>query len=158
MQVREPLSQVSIAMTYLSSSCSKADTKKCTAWAFSSTRKESLPKKCMTPPTTCSMCCHADGGCGGGALGSVGSYGPAHMHWTCQIIGYTCWHDDSHCTVEVYTVREQWMALYSTLLPLSHRLSDASLSTCCCCLNRPEVYSQVREMDASVKVLDHYNG
>ena len=35
------------------------------ACAFSSTRKESRPKKWTTPPIACSMCCQADGGCGG---------------------------------------------------------------------------------------------
>ena len=51
--------------------------KKCTAWAFSSTKKERRPKKCMTPPMPCSRCCQAEGGCGGGASGLWGSYGPA---------------------------------------------------------------------------------
>lgn len=50
--------------------------KKCTACAFSSTRKDRRPKKCTMPPIACSMACHALGGGGGGLAGSNGA--PAH--------------------------------------------------------------------------------
>jgi len=53
------------ARARLSSSCSSACTKKCTACAFSSTRKDRRPKKCTTPPIMCSIACHELGGAGG---------------------------------------------------------------------------------------------
>ena len=47
--------------------------KKCTACAFSSTRKDRRPKKCTIPPMACSIDCHAVGGAGGGLAGSKGA-------------------------------------------------------------------------------------
>lgn len=58
---------------HLSRSCSRAAMKKCTACAFSSTRKDSRPKKCTMPPMACSMACHVVGGAGGGFAGSNGA-------------------------------------------------------------------------------------
>ena len=47
--------------------------KKCTACAFSSTKKDRRPKKCTIPLMACSMDCHALGGGGGGLAGSKGA-------------------------------------------------------------------------------------
>ena len=51
--------------------------KKCTACAFSSTRKDRRPKKCTIPLMACSMDCHALGGGGGGLAASKGA--PGHL-------------------------------------------------------------------------------
>ena len=50
--------------------------KKCTACAFSSTRKDRRPKKWTIPPMACSIDCHAVGGGGSGLAASKGA--PVH--------------------------------------------------------------------------------
>ena len=60
---------------HLSRSCSRAAMKKCTACAFSSTRKDRRPKKWTIPLIPCSMDCHALGGGGGGLAASKGAPG-----------------------------------------------------------------------------------
>ena len=59
--------------TRLSKSCSRAEMKKWTACAFSSTRKDRRPKKWTMPPMACNMACQAVGGAGGGFAASNGA-------------------------------------------------------------------------------------
>ena len=97
---------------YLSSIWRRAEMKKCMACAFSSTKKESRPKKCTTPEMACSIDCQADGGAGGGFWASNG--GPAaavelvsrtlnchiYIHSTHSIQMHTDQHFHTSCLLE----------------------------------------------------------